>query len=332
MKPVRALAPSTAPSMAPYMALVVALLMVLTACGYDPTVVPTPEPAAAATPGEPSTTPECGDATATYPASAQTNGPAVSRILQRKRLIVGVSADTYLLASRNPIAGKIEGFDIDMVNAVATALFGSKGPSKVTLRVISAADRIPVLQSGEVDLVVRNMTINCSRWEDIAFSNEYYRSGQKVLVRKDLADDGVDSPEELAGLRVCAPANTTSLDNIRTASPEAVLVPAANHTGCLVKLQQGEIDAITGDDTVLAGLAAQDPYAVVPPQQAFTEEPYGIGANSADVDLVRFLNSVLEQERADGGWQQSYQRWLGPLLNVPGEQPKPNYTRPLPSA
>ncbi len=309
-----------------------ALTAALTACGYEPTPVPVPEAAPSATPGEPSVAPECGDATATYPASKNTKGTAVARILKRQRLVVGVSADTYLLASRNPIAGRIEGFDIDMVNAVAEALFGNKGQSKVTLRVITAADRIPVLQEGEVDLVVRNMTINCSRWEDIAFSNEYYRSGQKVLVRKDLADDGVDSPEELAGLRVCAPANTTSLENIRTASPAAVLVPASNHTGCLVKLQQGKIDAITGDDTVLAGLAAQDPYAVVPPQEAFTAEPYGIGANAADVDLVRFLNSVLEEERANGGWQQSYQRWLGPLLNVPGEQPAPNYTRPLPTS
>lgn len=306
------------------------LALGLSACGYEQTPVPTPETTPDVSSAAPSVAVECGDATATYPASGDTSGMAISRIRSRGRLVVGVSADTYLLASRNPIAGKIEGFDIDMVNAVATAIFGKNGPSKVTLRVITAADRIPVLQEREVDMVVRNMTINCSRWEDIAFSNEYYRSGQKILARKDLADDGVDSPAELAGLRVCAPVNTTSLENIRTESPDAVLVPAANHTGCLVKLQQGDIDAITGDDTVLAGLAAQDPYAVVPPQKAFTEEPYGIGVNAGDVDLVQFINTVLEQERSSGDWQQSYQRWLGPLLNVPGEQPEPNYTRPLP--
>ncbi len=312
------------------LALVLVFALTLGACGYDQTEVPEPAPEPSATPVPDSTAPECEDPTATYPAAPATDGPAVRRILRRGRLIVGVSADTYLLASRNPIEGRIEGFDIDMANAVARALFGPKGESKVTLRVITAADRIPVLQSGEVDLVVRNMTINCERWEQIAFSNEYYRSGQKVLVRKDLADSGIDTVEELAGLSVCAPANTTSLENLRTASPDAVLVPADTHTGCLVKLQQGEVDAISGDDTVLAGLAAQDPYAVVPRQEAFTDEPYGIGVNARDVDLVRYVNRVLEQIRADGQWQRSYQRWLGPLLNVPGEQPAPNYQRRLP--
>ncbi len=305
-------------------------VLLASGCGYDATVVPTAEPSAELTPAPASAPPECSDATATYPASAKADGPALQRIKQRGRLIAGVSADTYLLASRNPIKGRIEGFDIDMVNAVARAIFGPDGADKVSLRVITAADRIPVLQSGDVDIVVRNMTINCSRWADIAFSNEYYRSGQKILVRKDLADQGVNSPDQLTNLKVCAPANTTSLDNIAKAAPGAKLVPAINHTGCLVKFQRGEVDAITGDDTVLAGLAAQDPYAVVPNQAAFTAEPYGIGVNSDDVDLVQFINSVLETERASGDWQGSYAEWLGPLLNVKGKQPAPNYTRPLP--
>ena len=61
---------------------------------------------------------------------------------------------------------------------------------------------------------------------------------------------------------------------------------AATQTGCLVKFQQGQADAITGDDTVLAGLAAQDPYAKVV-GDPFTSEPYGIGAPAGSTDLVR---------------------------------------------
>ncbi len=73
--------------------------------------------------------------------------------------------------------------------------------------------------------------------------------------------------------------------------PRPSAVTAANHTGCLAKFQSGEADAITGDDTVLAGLAAQDPYAVVPEQDAFTDEPYGIAVNAENEDLVRFINA-----------------------------------------
>ena len=250
----------------------------------------------------------------------------MDQLRQRDKLVVGVSADSYLLGSNNPFTGQIEGFDIDLAEAVAEAIWGdAKG--HIQLRVITAADRIPLLQEGDLDIVVRNMTINCDRWTQIAFSAEYYRAGQKVLVRKDLEEQGIDSAAELAGLRVCAPDGTTSLANILTEAPEAEVVTAANHTGCLAKLQSGEADAITGDDTVLAGLAAQDPYAVVPEQDAFTDEPYGIAVNAENEDLVRFINAVLEDMRADGSWQDSYDKWLAPTLGEGTGQPRPVYGR-----
>jgi polar amino acid transport system substrate-binding protein len=87
-------------------------------------------------------------------------------------------------------------------------------------------------------------------------------------------------------------------------------------------MQQGDADAASGDDTVLAGLAAQDPTTkVVGPH--FTDEPYGIGVNAAQVDLVQFVNGVLDQVRSDGRWKESYQRWLVPTL-TPADQPIPD--------
>ena len=65
--------------------------------------------------------------------------------------------------------------------------------------------------------------------------------------------------------------------------------------------QQGKVDAITGDDTILAGFAAQDPYAKVV-GDAFSDEPYGIGVAADQVDMVRFVNGVLDQAKADGTW------------------------------
>ena len=102
---------------------------------------------------------------------------------------------------------------------------------------------------------------------------------------------------------------------------------AANDTDCMVKFQNGETDAITTDDTVLAGLAAQDPYAEVLASERLTEEPYGIGVNAEHVDLVRFINAMLERMRADGSWQASYDRWLRPSLQVEAVQPVPVYGR-----
>ena len=319
----------------PLAALAVVAALALGACGgYDETV-PRPPQKADAAPTAPTTPPAaCTDPnptrsyapTGALPAPGDLPaGSAMAAIRKRGRLIAGVSADTYLLASNNPFTGQIEGFDIDMVEQVAEAIFGD--PKAYELKVITAAERLTSLEERDVDIVVRNMTINCVRWQDIAFSAEYYRSGQKILVRQDLADEGVDTVEELSGVTVCAPTGTSSLDNIEKLSPEALLEPAVNHTGCLALFQQGAVDAITGDDTVLAGLAAQDPYAVVPEQEAFTAEPYGIGVNADDVDLVRFINGVLERMRADGSWKASYEKWLKPALNVPATQPTPVYGR-----
>ncbi len=293
-------------------------------CGYDATPLPQTE-VPAAEEAEPGTPPTCdaSNATVSYaPEGGDATGPSLSRIRQLGYLVAGVAADNYLLGYRNPFSGQIEGFDIDMVNAIAEAIFGEKG--HVQLRVITAADRIPLLVADEIDIVARNMTINCTRWEQIAFSAEYFRSGQKLLVRK---GSGIKSIEDMSGKRACAPVGTTSIENIQALAPDAIPVTAVNDTGCLVKFQNGETDAITTDDTVLAGLAAQDPYAQVLTKQRLTEEPYGIGVNADRLDLVRFINTVFERMRANGSWQASYDKWLKPSLETAATQPAPLYGR-----
>jgi polar amino acid transport system substrate-binding protein len=304
----------------------VALGTALSACtafSYTPTPLPaaspTPQPTTSSSAAKPTS---CSDPLASYAPSATAQGSTVAEIRERGRLVAGVSADTYLLGSRNPLTGQIEGFDIDMVKAVAEAILGDE--NLYQLRVITAAQRIPALEKGEVDIVARNMTITCDRWEQIAFSSEYYRSGQKILVRK---GSKAKSISDLGRQKVCAPKGTSSMDNLIKVAPKAIPVAADNHTGCLALFQQGEVAAITGDDTVLAGLAAQDPYAVVPAQRAFTAEPYGLGFNKDDVDFVRFVNARLAQMRTDGEWTRIYNRWLRDALGPAPEPPTAVYGR-----
>ena len=308
--------------------LVVGLLVLgLGACGVDETFVPSPPPAPQVTGGAAPVAQDCDNRLQSYAPNAGDplgipSGSTMAAIRQRGRLIAGVSADTFLLGARNPVSGAVEGFDIDFVKQIAKAIFGDE--NRYQLRVITAAQRLEVLQNHEVDVVARNMTITCDRWKSIAFSAEYYLAGQKILVRKGSDITGLDS---LDGRRVCAPLGTSSMDNLIRLAPGAEPVGADNHTGCLVLLQEGQVDAITGDDTVLAGLASQDPYAVVLDEAAFTEEPYGIGVPADDVDMVRFVNGVLERMRADGSWEASYEKWLQPTLGKSSGQPQPQYGR-----
>jgi polar amino acid transport system substrate-binding protein len=248
------------------------------------------------------------------------SGSTMADIRERGFLRVGVSADTLLMGSRDPFTSNIEGFDIDVARQVADAIFGD--PDKIQYRVITSGDRETVLADHEVDIVVRAFTINCERWENIAFSAEYYHSGQKLLVP---STSGVAGIDDLSGQRVCAPEGTTTLD--RLGEWEGVeAVPAATHTTCLVLFQQGAVDAITGDDTVLAGFAAQDPYAKVVGDPV-SDEPYGVGVPADQLDMVRFVNGVLEDMVDGGQWEKSYERWLGEALGPAPAPPKPVYGR-----
>lgn len=265
---------------------------------------------------------DCEDATTSYAPTAGTEIPAgstMTAIRDRGYLLVGVSADTLRMGARNPFTGQIEGFDIDVARQVAAAVLGS--PDAIRFRVITAGDRIPLLQAHEVDLVARAFTMNCERWEDIAFSAEYFTAGQKVLVSTESDAQGI---EDLAGQRVCAPEGTTTLERLGEYDVEPV--GARTHSACLALFQQGRVDAITGDDTVLAGFVAQDPYAQVV-GDAFSVEPYGLGVAADQVDLVRFVNAVLDGMKADGTWTQLYDRWLGEALGPAPAPPVSVYGR-----
>lgn len=292
----------------------------------------------------PSTTaaPECTDeqvqtedATRSYePVASATDGPTVTAIRERGRLIVGVSGDTLLFGARNPLTGQLEGFDIDMVKAVARAIFATPADAEppIEYRVITYAQRLPSLEAGDVDVVAHTMTINCRRWLRIAFSSEYFAAGQKVLVKKDSTAQSIDDLNA-EGARVCAPEGSTNIDELRNDTERygnIEVIGTADISDCLVAMQQGEADATTGDDTVLAGFAAQDPTTQVVGEQ-FTEEPYGLGFNRDAVDFVQFVNALLDEMRADGRLDEIYARWLVPALTTEVPAPPPAvYGRSVP--
>ncbi len=244
-------------------------------------------------------------------------GSAMARIARRGRLVVGVDQNTYLFSFRDPASNRIQGFDVDMLREVSRAIFGE--PDRIQYKTITSADRIPVLQKHEVDLVADVMTINCERWQQVAFSTDYFDAGQRVLVLK---DSTVQSLSDLGGKKVCAAKGSTSIRAIAADGAHPRPVAVDDWTDCLVMLQQRQVAAISTDNAILAGLAKQDPNTkVVGPR--FTSEPYGIAANSGDVDLVRFVNGVLAKIRSDGTWADIYDRWLtvlGPAPTPPAAQ------------
>ena len=304
---------------------VLAMAAVLTACGTTQSHHDVDPPQIAFTPQgvtdpaqvpEETTVDDSCDPLASYSPSDDTDAPEITEILNRGRLIVGVDQTTYLLGYRDPLSGEMDGFDIRIARQIALDLFGDE--DAIQFKAMSSAEREPALQERSVDLVVRSMTINCARWQNVAFSTEYYRAGQKVLVPVGASDD----PADLAGEKICSAEGSTSLLRIEQ-DLNAIPVSVRDWADCMILLQQGQVAGMSTDDVILAGMAAQDPNTKVIGER-ISDEPYGVAAHKDHIDLIRFVNATLERIREDGTWDDIYRATLEPTLGE-ASPPQPQY-------
>jgi polar amino acid transport system substrate-binding protein len=252
-----------------------------------------------------------------FPTKAEADA-AVADIRMRGRLIVGLDIGSNLFSFRDPITGEITGFDVDIAGEIARDIFGA--PSHVEYRILSADERLTALQKSEVDVVVKTMTITCERRKLVNFSTVYLDANQRILASRDAA---ISKVSDLSGKRVCVARGTTSLHRIRQIDPPPVIISVVNWADCLVAMQQREVDAVSTDDSILAGLVEEDPYLhIVGPNMA--TQPYGVGTNLNNTPLVRFVNGTLERIRRDGTWNTLYRKWLTVLGPAPAP-PVPRY-------
>ena len=243
---------------------------------------------------------------------------AVAAIRKRGRLLVGLDIGSNLFSFRDPVTGEISGFDVDIAAEVARDIFGD--PTAVEYRILSSAERIAALQNNAVDIVVKTMTITCERREKVNFSTTYFTAYQRILAPR---ESDIAGPEDLPGKRVCVARGTTSLKTVQQIDPPPAIVTVVTWADCLVALQQHEVDAVSTDDAILAGLVTQDPYLHIVGEN-MAEEPYGIGINLTNTALVRFVNGTLQRIRNDGTWDNLYRRWLSVLGPAPAP-PSPRY-------
>jgi polar amino acid transport system substrate-binding protein len=239
-------------------------------------------------------------------------GSFMSTIEHRGYLKVGVDQNTLHFAYFNPLTGQFQGFEIDLLQQLANAIFGNR-PNDMRPIAITTGERDKAVRDGKVDLVADAYTITCYRRKLVDFSTVYYHAGQKLLVPK---DSPIHSIKDLAGKRVCVTKHSTSLSTLERQAPQAIPHTVDQRTDCLVLLQQGKVDAITSDDAILLGFQTQDPDTHVV-GSSFAPEPYGIAISQQHPEFVRFVNGVLEKLRHDHTWQAIYQRWLGKPVPAP---------------
>jgi polar amino acid transport system substrate-binding protein len=232
-------------------------------------------------------------------------GTLMDAIRKSGSLTVGVDQNTLRLGYFDPRRMGMEGLDIDLVRAVARAIFGS-AKDHIVFKAISTAQRESVIELGEVDLVASAFSITCKRLQNMYFSSVYYRAQQKLLVLDDSDDDSL---ADLRGKEVCATKSSTSIGNL--AGTGVVPHPVELRPDCLVELQEGNVAAITADDSILFGFKQQDRQTKIV-GSCINVERYGMAINRRHPDFVRFVNGVLKR-LGPAGLERIRRRWLSGL-------------------
>src|SRR3954464_9653484 len=129
-------------------------------------------------------------------------GSAMDAIQKKGKIVVGTKFDQPLFGLKNPTTGKVEGFDVEIANLIAKAIFGPDITGKVDFVESVSKNREPFIQNGTVDIVVATYTINATRKQVVDFAGPYFIAHQDIMVKK--GDDSIKSVNDLNGKKVCS--------------------------------------------------------------------------------------------------------------------------------
>jgi len=236
-------------------------------------------------------------------------------IQTKGKLRVGTRESNVPFGLKNPATNKFEGFDIDVAREIAKAIFGDVADIDQFIEYVPvvSATRIPTLQENKADFVIATFTINEDRKKQIDFSDVYFRTGQKVLVKK--SDTAIKELRDLGGKTVCTARGSTSERNLLALNPAPKVLALDDYPPCLLALKNGQAEAVSTDETILFGLIKQDPDTkLVGPY--FSDEPYGIGVkqNTGDrTGFVDLINRTIVAMIQDGRWARIYKQWITPV-------------------
>ena len=254
--------------------------------------------------------------TATSPTAAPTAAFAadstMGKIAAAKKITIGVKFDQPGFGFKDPVSGKVAGFDVDMGKAIATAL-GLKEENITFIESVSA-NRIPFLKEDKADLIIATMTITDARKLEIDFSRPYFLAGQSLLVKKD--NSTIKTVTDLAGKKACSVAGSTSEKNVKEKAPTVDLLALDTYAACVAAMKDGRVEAVTTDDIILAGFAKADTSLKLV-GGTFTKEPYGIGMKLGKKDMQTFVNTLLEAMLKDGRYDKIYNDNLGGIEGLP---------------
>ena len=186
--------------------------------------------------------------------------------------------------------------------------------NEIEFKETPSAQRETAIQGGQVALIFATYSITDARKEKVSFAGPYFVAGQDLLVAADNTD--ITGPDTMNGKTLCSVTGSTPAEKIKKEYSTSVeLFEQDTYSKCVEALVGGTVDAVTTDNVILAGFAAQPQYAgklkVV--GKPFSTENYGVGLKKGDTELCGKVNAALEKMVSDGSWQKAVDANVGPV-------------------
>jgi glutamate transport system substrate-binding protein len=232
------------------------------------------------------------------------------------KVTIGISFDQPGLGFKD--GDTYSGFDVETAKYVAKAL--GVPETGITWVQADPGNRESLLTSGQADMVFSTYTITDARKQIVDFAGPYFVAHQDLLVRAD--ESSITGPETLDGKKLCSVTGSTSAENVLNFYRGRIqLKELPRFSDCVQALNNSEVDAVTTDDVILAGFAAQPQYQgkLKLVGKGFSDENYGVGLKKGNTALVDQVNAALKQYVADGSWAAALRITVAPSgYRLPG--------------
>lgn len=270
--------------------------------------------AAATTAKAEETTAAASEAGSTEAAASGDVSADVQKIVDRGVLKVGCKSDVPNFSLQNTATGEYEGFEDDLAYNIAGEIFGctpeeAKGKKLVEFQGVTAKTRGPLLENGEIDLVIATFTITDERKETYNFSTPYYTDAVGLLVNN---DSGIESIEDLDGKIIGVAQSSTTKDGFKAYVEEKCLninpefQEFDGYPALAQALATKQIDCFSVDRAILSGYVNDSNHIL---DDRFSEQEYGVASAKENTGLAELVDKKVTSMLSDGSMKALQDQW-----------------------
>lgn len=229
----------------------------------------------------------------------------IQKIKDRGVLRIGTKVDVPKFGYKDPATNEVDGLEIDIARAIAKKILGDE--SKIETQAVAAKTRGPLLDNGEVDLVIATFTITEERKESYNFSDAYFTDGVALLVKK---DEGYNTLKDLDGKTIGVSQSSTTKDSLlKEAEGLGITLKFseyATYPEIKAALDSGRVDCFSVDSAILTGYLDDSTIIL---DDRYNPQEYGIASKKSNESLAKVVNEVINEMKESGELDKLIEKW-----------------------